>query len=103
MHRMGREQAASQRSLTARIEQSCELLQIDCNSLLIAVGPCGADRENAQCLRSTIEGRNEMPVDLMRGETPCFVGAEMPVCNEHGALTNGSIGDQARIDPHRDV
>jgi len=103
MHRMSCEQAAGQGSLAGRIEQPCQLLQVDRNAFLIAVGASRTDGENTQALRSSIEGGNEVPVHLVRRETPCLVGAEAPVCNEHRALTDRGIRDQVGVYPHGDV
>jgi len=103
MHRVRRKQAAGQSPLTARVKQPRELLEVDRDALLISEGACRANGENTQHLRSAIERRNQVPVDLVRRETLSFVRAEMPVRDEDGALTDGCIRDQIGIDAHSDV
>jgi len=103
MHCVSRKQPASQRPLAARAEQPCELLEIDRHALLVAIRARRTDRENPQCLRSTIESRNQVPVDFMRRETLRLVGTEKPVCDEDGAFSDGCVRDQLGIDPHGDV
>jgi len=103
MHRVRREQAASQRPLAARAQQPRKLFEVDRHALLVAVGARSTDGENPQCLGATIECRHQMPVDLVRCETLRLVRAKKPVCDEDGALAHGGIRDQIRIDPHRNV
>jgi len=103
VHRVGCKQAAGQGSLAEGVEQARELLEIDRNTLLIAIGACGADGEYAEGLRSPVERRNQMPVDLVRREALRFVCAEQPVRDEYGAFTDCGIRDQVGIDLHGDV
>ena len=103
MHRMSREQSTRQRPLTAVAEQPCKLFEIDRYTLLVAVGARRADRENPQCLRSTVECRDQVPVNLVCGEALRLMRTEAPICDEDGALTDRCIRNQVGIDPYGDV
>jgi len=103
MHRVRGKQAAGQSPLTARVEQPSKFLEIDCDALLVSEGACRANGENTQHLRPAIEGRDQVPIDFVRRETLSLVRAEMPVCDEDGALTDSCIRNQIGIDPHGDV
>jgi len=103
VHRISCEQATGQGPLTARIEQSCELLQIDRNALLIAIGSRRTDGEDAQGLCSAIEGRDEVSVNFVRRETPRLASTKMPICDEDSVLTDSGIRNQIALDPHGDV
>jgi len=103
MHGMSCEHTARQRPLAGWAEQPCQLLQIDRHALLIAIGTRRADGENPQRLRSAIECRDQVPIDLVRREALCFVRAEAPVCDEYGAITDGRVRDQIGIDAHGDM
>ena len=103
MHGVSREQAAGQSPLAERVEPACELFEVDRNAFLVPVGAGSSNRKNPERLRSPIERRNQMPVDLVGREALCLVCPKKSICDEYGAFADGSVCDQTGIDPHRDV